>query len=480
MKPKLAGLGFNLLIIKVLLKFNFQNRNTLVKMSLELTKDIFEALLAAVEQKNASYIRHTLEDMHPEDIAEILYEMDTEPCIYVFEVLDKEVCAEVLAYIDEDTRSEFLENFSPEQIAMWVNLIDSDDAADILQPMPLRLREKTLAYVEAEKAAHIEDLLSYSEDSAGGLMAKELIRAQANWTVVRAIEEIRRQAAKVQRFYSLYVVDEHNILLGRVSLKQIIISADHTLIKDLYEEDMVAVKTYTSIEEVSDLMQKYDLEAIPVVNARNELVGRITIDDVVDVITEKAEQDRQIMSGITDDVDEDDSIFQLTRARLPWLVIGMFGGLLGARFMGFFEKDLALVPAMAFFIPLITATGGNVGIQSSSIILQSLANRSSIFQGNYWQRLLKVLLVAMINGLVISLIVLGFAWFVNHSLRLGLTVAIALFFVVILASMMGTITPLVLHAMKINPAVASGPFITTANDLLGLAVYFSTAHFLYN
>jgi magnesium transporter len=450
-------------------------------MSLELSKDILENLEDAVAKQEASVIIDIFEDMHPEDIADILYELNTPECIYIFNILDQELCSEILATLDEDTRTEFLQNFSPETIARWINFIDSDDAADILRPLPAELRENTLAFVDTEQSGYIIDLLHYEEGSAGSLMAKELIRANVNWTVKQAIEEIRRQAEEVEKFYSLYVVDDHNILLGRVSLKKLILAGDLTLIKDIYveEEDFIAVKTFQSGIEVADLMQKYDVEAVPVVNSRNELVGRITIDDIMDLITEKAEQDIQMISGISEDVDEDDNIATLTRARLPWLIIGMFGGLLGARFIGFFEADLVALPAMAFFIPLITATGGNVGIQSSSIILQSLANRTFFGQATVWQRLWRVLLVAILNGLVIAVIVFVFAWFLNNNIKLAFTVAIALFSVVVIASVMGTCTPLLLAWLKINPAVASGPFITTANDLIGLAVYFSVARLLY-
>lgn len=448
-------------------------------MSFALTKDIFDELVVAIGEKNASFISETLARLRSEDISAILDELNTEECIYIFNLLDNPVIADILSNLDPDTRREFLGNFEPAEIAQWINHIDSDDAADILNELPLPIREKTLVYVENEKANYIVDLLHYEEDSAGGLMAKELIRANLNWTVIQAIEEIRRQAKKVQKIYSLYVVDDNNVLLGRVSLKKIILAKDETLIKDIYESDIISVKTYKDEDEVADIMQKYDLEALPIINARGELVGRITIDDIVDVITERAELDRQLMAGISEDIEEDDSIMMLTRARLPWLIVGLGGGLLGARFMGFFEHQLTLLPAMAFFIPLITATGGNVGIQSSSIILQSLANKS--FMGhNILLRLLKVLIVAVINGIVISIIVFGFSFVLNVSIKLAIMVAISLFFVVLLASIMGTITPLILDRMQINPAVASGPFITTANDLLGLAVYFTTAHLLYN
>jgi magnesium transporter len=448
-------------------------------MPATLTPEIFERLVIAVENNEGDFVKNTLEVLHPEDITAVLYEMSTEQCIAVFNWLGEVVCAEILANLDEETRTDFLQNFEPEQIGAWVDYMDSDDAADMLQLLPIRVREKTLAFTDAAHASHILDLLNYEEGCAGAIMAKELIRANVNWTIIQAIEEIRRQAEEVERFYSLYVVDDQNVLLGRVSLKKLILSNDRTHIRDIYEQDIVTVKTYYEDAEVVEIMQKYDLEAIPVTNARGELVGRITIDDIVDVITDKADLDRQLMTGITEYVEEDDSILRLTRARLPWLVIGMFGGLFGAQFIGLFEQDLLMLPAMAFFIPLITATGGNVGIQSSSIVLQTLASQSNITRINWFTRFGKVLIVAVLNGLVISVIVFTFSYYLESNMRLSITVATALCFVVVLASLMGTITPLVLDYFHINPAVASGPFITTANDLLGLAVYFTTARMLY-
>lgn len=449
-------------------------------MSFVLTKEFLEEAEQAINTKNARYILDTLAALRPADISSILDELDTEQSMYVMDLLDKETGAEIISYLDEDTCIPFLKNYSSQSIAQWINHIDSDDAADILNELPLQNREEIIAYLESrEKADDIVDLLHYEEDCAGGLMAKELIQANINWTVAQAIGEIRRQAEEVEKIFSLYVVDDEGLLLGRVSLKKIILSNDETRIADIYEKDIVAVKTYQDEEEVAEIMQKYDLAAVPVINERGKLMGRITIDDAVDVITEQAEEERQIMTGIAEDIEEDDNVLRLTRARLPWLIIGMAGGLLGARFIGFFEKDLTLIPAMAFFIPLITATGGNVGIQSSSIVLQSLANKSMIGV-NYFQRLVKVLIVAIINGVVISGIVFGFTIILGQTTNLAMIVAVSLFFVVLLASVMGTITPLILDKLGINPALAAGPFITTANDLLGLAVYFSTAHVLYS
>ncbi len=447
-------------------------------MNFELTRELLNEVKTAVKENNATFIQEVLDELFPADISQILDELEAEEARYVLDTLPVEIGAEIIINLEEETQKEFVESFTPAQIARFINFMESDDSVDILQSLAIKLREEVISYIKnPEKAKSILDLLHYEEDCAGGLMGKELIKANINWNVVQCIEEIRRHAGRVNKIYSIYVVDDDNKLLGRVALKKIILADDNTKVADIYDPDVHVVETYKQEKEVAQLMQKYDLESIPVVNLHGQLMGRITIDDVVDVITEQAELERQLMSGISSDIDEGDSVLELSRARLPWLVVGMMGGLLGAQFIGIFEGDLMIIPAMAFFIPLITATGGNVGIQSSSIILQSLADNSLIHQG-YWWRLTKVLSVALLNGFVIAILVFGFNMIFGQSLVLSTVVSIALFSVILLASIMGTFTPIVLNNFGINPALASGPFITTANDLLGLGVYFLVAHLL--
>jgi magnesium transporter len=449
-------------------------------MQFELSVEFLETVREAVEAKDAEKVRAIMDELYPADITSVLYEMDSDECKYIFDTLDKEVDAQILSYIDEDTRTKFLRNFESKEIAEMLEHIDSDDAADILNEQPLRMREEVIGFIEnKEKASNILDLLRYEEDTAGSLMAKEFVKANINWNVKLCIDEIRNQTVNLEKLYSVYVIDENEALVGRVSLKKIILGTDYTKISEIYEDDVMYVETWMSSEEVADIMQKYDLDSIPVVNVQKKLVGMVTIDDVVDIIKDRQEIDRQAMAGITEDIEEDDSVWMLTRARLPWLLIGMIGGLTGASLIGMFEQNLVLIPAMAFFIPLITATGGNVGVQSSSIVVQSLANRT-FFAQNIAYRLLKVLLVGLINGLVLSGLVFAANLFLGQPIQLALVVSIALLSVVLLASVMGTVTPLVLDHYDINPAVASGPFITTTNDLLGLAVYFSVASLLYS
>ena len=446
----------------------------------EVSPAYLDWIREAITQDAYDVVQESMVEANAVDILTVLYELNTEESKYILKLLDKEKAADVIVEIEEEDQTAFLKNFSAEELANFIDYLDSDDGADILNRLPIQTREEVIARMQnAERARHVKDLIRYEEDRAGGLMAKELIKVDINWNILQCIEEIRRQAGKVDKQYSVYVVDDKNRLLGKVSLKRIILSQDQTKIADIYDSEIISVPTFMEEEEVAEIMQKYDLEVVPVVDVLERLVGRITIDDIVDVITEMAEEERQLMAGISGDVEErSDSVWLLSKARLHWLIFGMVGGLLGARFIGIFEADIALVPAMAFFIPLITATGGNVGIQSSSLVVQSLAT-SSVFGDQLTKRLVKVLIVALINGLALGILVLGFNLLFGGVLRLASVVAIALFSVVLLASFMGTLTPLVLDRFGVNPALASGPFITTANDLLGLAVYFSVAHLLY-
>ncbi|CAD5278411.1 MULTISPECIES: magnesium transporter [unclassified Imperialibacter] len=445
----------------------------------ELSKEYLERFQGALDEKDEQFIKASLDGVNPADITQLLYEFDTEESKYVIDLLEKQISAQIINDLDEDTRTEFLGAFTVTEISSFLDFLDSDDCVDILMELSLQTREEVVALIRDEqKARHVQELLHYDEDVAGGLMAKELIKCNLNWTIRQCIEEIRKQAETVQKIYSVYVVNNTGKLIGKVSLKKIIIAEDSAKIADIYDDDIVSVATHMDEDEVASIMRKYDLEAVPVINAKGRLVGRITIDDIVDVMQEQAEEERQLMAGISDDVEEDDSVWKLSKARLPWLIIGMVGGLMGARFIGLFEGDIALIPAVAFFIPLITATGGNVGIQSSSIVVQSLAN-PNVFAESMVRRLIKVLTVAVLNGLILALLVFGSIILLYKEEFLAITVSIALFSVVLLASFMGTITPIVLDKFGINPALASGPFITTANDLLGLGVYFTIANLLY-
>jgi len=443
----------------------------------ELTKEFRDRFQQALDERDGTFIFESLNEVNPADITSLLYEFNSEESKYVLDLLSLETRSKIINDLDSDTRKSFLQIYEMNALTEIVNQLDSDDAADILNELPIKTSESIIAGLDVDLKIQVIDLLRYEENVAGGLMAKELIKARDNWTVVQCVEEIRKQAENVTKFYAVYVVDDHDKLLGRVSLQKLILTDPKTIVKDIFDDDVVSVETYQEDTEVAEVMKKYDLESVPVVNVNGQLVGRITIDDVVDVITEQAEEERQIMSGITEDVEEDDTVWKNTRARLPWLLIGVFGGMLSARFMGFFEPEMAKFTAIAFFVPLIQATGGNVGIQSSSLVVQSLVNPSFVDEGLV-KRLSKVFSVALLNGFFLSMLVLAATLLFFGNQQLSIVVSIALFGVVLFSSFVGTVTPLILNRLGFNPALASGPFITTMSDLLGLTTYFLTIHLL--
>ena len=446
----------------------------------ELSKEYVEQIESAIEARNEDFLRQELEQLFAADIASILYEINGEQAHYVLQLVDTETGAEILSNIDSDDRKKFIrEQFTVEEIAKYVNLFDSDDAADLLNEQPIQIREEVIALLEdREQARFIIDLMHYPEDVAGGLMQKELVKVKSNQTVSECVEIIRQQAENVDKVYAVYVVDDDQKLQGIVSLKQIVLARKNTKIENILEQDIVYVETTRSGEEVAEIMQRYDLEAIPVVNTLGRLLGRITIDDVVDFITDKAEEDIQVMAGITGEAEEDDSIWVLARARLPWLIVGVVGSLLAATVIHAFEEGLARISALAMFIPIMGSTGGNVGIQTSSLIVQSLAEKSGL-EISLGKRLSIILLVALINGFVIGALAGSYVYLIGEP-SLFWVVCMSLLSVVILASCMGTLTPLILDKIGINPAIASGPFITTANDLVGIGAYFGIAQLLLN
>jgi magnesium transporter len=446
-------------------------------MTFELTKEFLAQVETAIERQDEAWLKAEMDELFPADINTILYELDTKPAHYVFSLLSTEVGAEILAEIDPADRKRFLADFSSEELALYIEEFDSDDAVDLLKEQPIQVREQVIAYLkDREQARFILDLLPYDEDIAGGLMQKELVKANINWTVNECIEEIRKQAEDVEKVYSVYVVNDEQILMGVLSLKKIVLARKNVKIENIYEEDVVKVETYRPAEEVAEIMQRYDLDAIPVVNVQGRLLGRITIDDILDLITDKAEEDIQAISGITGEAEEDDTIWALAKARLPWLIVGTLGSLLAAMVIRGFEGEMVKVTALAMFIPIMGSTGGNVGIQTASLIVQSLADTSGL-EITWQQRLTKILLVALINGFIIGIMAGAYVLITNES-RLFWVVSLSLMSVVLLASFMGTITPLILDRVGINPAVASGPFITTANDLIGIGTYFLIAEYL--
>lgn len=441
----------------------------------ELTNELVYQVEQLIENKNDKALKKLLDEFHYADIAEILDELSLDEAIYVIKLLDSETTADILMELDEDNREKVLKNLSPKEIAEEIGELDTDDAADIISELPEERQQEVIAHIEDEDhKAEIKELLAYDEDSAGGLMAKELVKVYDTWTVAGCLRRIRGQAKEVTRVHSVYVVDKTEKLVGRLSLKDLIVAKNEQKIADIYISNVDYVNVHDDAEDVARIMQKYDLEAIPVVDDNQKLLGRITIDDIVDVIREEADRDYQLAAGISQDVEADDSIWKLTKARLPWLLIGMFGGIGAASIINGFSDAMVKYPALLMFIPLIQATAGNVGVQSSAIVVQGLANDT--IDGKIFGRLLKEFALGLVNGIAIAAIVLVISHFVFKTTYLeSLTICVALITVIIMAALIGTFIPIFLDKRGIDAAVATGPFITTSNDVFGIFIYFLIA-----
>ena len=442
-------------------------------------KQLLLQIQPLIQNQESEAVRLLLEAYRPEDIADIFWDIELEEAKFIIKVVGQEEAVEIIRSLDEELQERFFKGYDAKEIADdVVSYLDSDDSVDILNLLPTRKAEEVLSYLDdQEYAKNLASMLHYDDDIAGGLMAKELVQVKHNWTVSQCIEEIRLQAEEVNSVHAVYVVDDKNILKGVVSLKDIVLSKAHTSVIEITNTEFIAVNAYATGEEVARLMNKYDLITIPVIDSMNRLIGRITIDDVVDFIKEEADKDFQLQAGLSESVESEDKVLILSRARLPWLMVGLLGGLGSSMLVSNFETDISHLPQMAFFMPVVAAMGGNAGVQSSAIIVQGLAN-NTLKSKNIMPKLAKEFTVSLINGLVCSALLLMFNLMVGHHYNLSLVVSIALITVIIFASLLGTITPLILEKFNIDPALATGPFVTTINDIIGLTVYFSLGRIL--
>ncbi len=442
----------------------------------ELSKEIIQEISQLISNKKNKEIKKKVKEIHYADLAEIINELNFQESIYLIKLIDSDKTSDVLTELDEDVREKILERLSVKEIAGEIKELDSDDAADILSELSDEKQEKVISLIKDENITdNIRELLNYEEDSAGGLMAKELISVNENWSVLTCLREIRKQAKDITRVHSIYVLNKKKVLIGRLSLKDLITSPSKSKIKEIYIPKVDYVNVNDSADEVAKLMSKYDLEAIPVVNNKTELLGRITIDDIVDYIKDEAEEDYFLAAGISNDVEADDSILELTKARLPWLILGLFGGLGSVFILESFESIMATkeLRALFFYTPLIAAMAGNVGVQSSAIVVQGLANDQ--IKGSLVSRLIKEISLTLLNGIILSLIIILFGLLINQSLEMSITISVSMILVIIVAALIGTSVPIILEKFGIDPAIATGPFITTGNDVIGILLFFYIA-----
>lgn len=439
----------------------------------DFTHEDIERIQDLIDQGNQEAIIQKINDLHPADIAELFQDLNLKQAEWFFEhIPDKEKKADVLMELDEEDRKKLLEGMDNDQIGHFIDLLDTDDAVDLIQELDEEDREEVIQNIEdVEQAGDIVDLLQYDEDTAGGLMGTEFISVNENLSMPDCLREMRHQAEDLDDIYYVYVTDDDNRLKGVLPLKKMITHPSVSKIKHVMETDPVSVKADMPLDEVAIDFEKYDLVAMPVVDSIGRLVGQITVDDVMDEVREQSERDYQLASGISSDIDADDSIWAQTKARLPWLLIGIIGGLVNSLILGGFEAQIAAVTALAFFIPLIGGTGGNVGVQASAIIVQGLAN-GRLELSDFWHQIWRDLRVALINAVVISLVVFAYIFFTQPGdYALVMAVSVSLFAVVIFATVFGSLVPLTLEKLHINPALATGPFIQITNDVVGLMIY---------
>ncbi|WP_235835911.1 magnesium transporter [Cognatitamlana onchidii] len=440
----------------------------------ELTDELLEQVTSLVSEQKDKDLQSLFKAFHYADIAEILDELNLEQAVYIIKLLDSETTSDILTELDEDNREKVLKNLTAKEIAEEVEELDTDDAADIIAELPEERQQEVINRIEDEEhKAEIEELLAYEDNTAGSLMAKELVKVYETWTVAGCLRRIRGQAKEVTRVHSVYVVDKQEKLIGRLSLKDLVVAKNEQKISDIYISNVDYVGVDEDVEDVAKIMAKYDLEAIPVVDENKTLLGRITIDDIVDVLKEEADKDYQMAAGITGDVDSDDSILELTRARLPWLFLGLVGGIGAFLIMEGFQDTFQKYAVLFFFTPLIAAMAGNVGVQSSAIIVQGLANDD--VKGSINSRLLKEMFLAALNGAILAIFLFLFVWISIGEINTAFAISVSLVAVIIVAGLIGTFVPLFLDKRGIDPAIATGPFITTSNDIFGILIYFMIA-----
>ncbi len=441
-----------------------------------LDNDTLTLINSLVEKRSDKKLVRKLADVHYADIAEIAENLSLEDAIYLIKLLDSEKTADALAEINEDFREKILTQLSAKEIAEKIEELDTDDAADLIAELPEERQEKVMSQIsDTDHLKDIRELLTYEENTAGGLMAKELVKVQEDLSILKCLNEMRAQAEHVTRVHSIYVVNKKNKLMGRLSLKDLLTANSKAKVKDIFIPKVDFVDVYEDVEEVAKIMSKYDLEAIPVVNNKQELLGRITIDDIVDVIKEEADKDYQLAAGISNDVEADDNVFELTKARLPWLFLGLLGGLGSVFILKDFETIMSQpdLRSLFFYTPLIAAMAGNVGVQSSAIIVQGIAN--DVVKGSLINRLIKEVGLSLINGFFLAVVLIIFGWVIDQDFTLSLTVAGSMMGVIIVAAVIGTFVPIILDKRGIDPAIATGPFITTSNDIFGIYLFFYIA-----
>ncbi|MBW1851664.1 MAG: magnesium transporter [Deltaproteobacteria bacterium] len=431
---------------------------------------LIEEVKNYVEHKNELALKKLLDEIRAADVADLIEHMKPNERLFIFKLLEPEGAGEVLVEIEPPVQEGILKSLDNLEISEIVQELDSDDAADVVGDLPAERAIEVIKTVDDDVSEELEKLLPYAEDTAGGIMGLEFVSVKADVTLLDAIETIRKKKEEVESIYYLWVIDDFERLAGVISLKDLLLEPPSRKVGEIMDPDVISVNALADQEEVVYLVKKYDLINIPVVDENNRLIGRITHDDIIDVIEEEVDEDISLMAGVIDQEIAEESTIKISRARLPWLIMGIFGGILAAFVINHFESSLEKILALSFFFPVIMAMGGNTGTQAATVVVRGLAT-GDVSLVHAGKRILREMRVALINGLICGAIlgVIVGTWL--SDLGLGLIVGMALVLIIISSGCIGAAVPLGLKRLNIDPALGTGPFVTTLNDVLSLFVY---------
>lgn len=431
---------------------------------------LLDTIRRLIEEDALPELERAIGELHPADLADVVEHLEDDERLSIFQILPPGVASEVLIEISTPIQESLTHELDDRALSHILNELNSDDAADIFSHLPQERAESMLGLVQPEVAEELKKLIRYETDTAGGIMALEFVSVSANSTIREAIETIRKKREEVENLYYVWVVDDSGKLVGVVSIKDLVLEPRDKKIGDIMNPDVISVDANTDQEEVARIVRQYDLVNVPVVNGHHRLIGRITHDDIIDVIEEEASEDISLMGGVIDQEIAEESALKMSRARLPWLLLGLLGGVLSALVISHFHTSIEKILALSFFIPVIMAMGGNTGTQAATVVIRGLAT-GDISIVRTGKRLLTELWVALINGILCGILLGLIVAFWLSDRHLGLGVGLSLISVILFSGSFGAFVPFALKKFNIDPALAAGPFITTSNDILGLLIY---------
>jgi magnesium transporter len=450
-------------------------------MNAILSEKLIDDVKNSIKGEKRQFLMKLIDALRPADLADLIEHLDSQERLHIFDILEPKGAGDVLVEIEAPVQESILGELDNQAISEIVQELDSDDAADLVGDLPEDRAKEIIDTLEEETSRELEKLLPYPEDTAGGIMALEFVAAKADATVQEAIDTIREKREEVENIYYLFVVDDFDRLVGVVSLKDLVLESPERKVRDIMNPEVmnpevISVNVNIDQEEVYHLVKKYDLVTIPVVDEQNRLTGRITHDDIIDVIEEEADEDMALMAGVIRQEIAEESSLKISRARLPWLVVGLFGGILAAAVINQFESSLERILALSFFFPVIMAMGGNTGTQAATVAVRGLAT-GDISLVNIGKRLWVEMKVALFNGVICGILlgVIVGLWLSDYGL--GSIVALSLVLIILNSGFIGAAVPLVLKRLNIDPALATGPFVTTSNDILSLLIYLGLVTF---